>query len=105
MKIGKFYEDYNTGELLMCHNFTYSYYVWVDVKGQYWEEDKPEAWKHMSSTASKDKDKINEFINTHNFYIRTLCKKCGKAFVSRFIKYVDEQATGEETCSNCKICV
>jgi hypothetical protein len=102
LKIGLFYEDKITGELFMLHNFTYSYYVYVNVKGEIIDEQKTDAWEHMSNEACKDKEKIKIFLNNLNFTVHGFCDKCNKLRYSKFQRYLKESAHGDELCTVCK---
>jgi hypothetical protein len=102
LKIGLFYEDKNTGELFMCDNFTYSFYIWINSKGESIEEDKWEAWKHINNTACKDKVKIKNFLDHLNYNIDGICYKCKKVYSSKFKNYKNEISQGEmEICPIC----
>lgn len=60
MKIGLYYEDKFTHELFKCVNFTYSYYIWKNNKGEIIEEDKFEAWKHINPRAVNYRKKLKD---------------------------------------------
>lgn len=101
MKIGKIYEDKNTGELFMCDNFTRSYYYWINVNGECIEEDKWQAHEHINGWACTDKKRVKAFLENLNYNVRGLCYSCNKTYLSRFKKYINEIACGDEYCPVC----
>lgn len=101
MKIGKFYEDKNTGELFMADNFTRSEYYWINSEGETIREEKDEAYEHINGWACTDKKKIKTFLDKLNYNVHGLCYICNKIYVSKFIKYDNESACGDELCPVC----
>lgn len=85
----------------MCDIFTRSQYVWVDVNGNRIDEWKEDAWKHMKTEACKDKIKIKAFLDNLDYTVRGFCNKCNKYHRSKFKKYVDEAAIGDDNCPIC----
>lgn len=58
MKIGLYYEDITSGEILKCINFTRSQYVFKNKNGELIIKEKTNNYKRITS-----KRKINEFEN------------------------------------------
>lgn len=101
MKIGLFYKNKENNELLMLHNFTRTYYVWLNCNGEKIEEDKWLARKHISSVACHNQSEIDIFLKNFQYKVTGICYKCNKLYESNFKKYINEIAYGDEKCPVC----